>query len=143
MSSPLPVATFPLFAVGLLLLVGLAADPILQLVGGSQVAGGGWLLRIYCVVTFGVLSVAMMNFVFRAKEATFPIFLAPLVAAVFSFSAAVPLARTYGIAGIIFVIGAAQFVIIAVEICAGWRILRLLLPGWSVVSDTRTGSGAK
>jgi O-antigen/teichoic acid export membrane protein len=108
-----------LFGFGLILgALALFAEPVLSLASADQAAGYGWLLQLFCVLNVLVTLVALVNILLRAFERTLPIFISPLIAAGLSLLAALPLASSFGVAGVAAGMIAAQLVITVLQVSA-------------------------
>lgn len=106
---------------GLLATIGLFAKYILTLVIGTDVAAYSWVLTAYCFSYFLIIAVALINFAYRAREQTLPIFIAPCIAAVFSLAACIPMMRQFGLEGAVICLVGAQSIIFAVQAYFAWR----------------------
>lgn len=101
--------------------IGLFAKSILAYVIGADVAAYSWVLIAYCFSYFLVIAVALINFAYRAREQTLPIFLAPCIAAGFSLAACIPLMKQFGLEGAVICLVGAQSIIFAIQAYLAWR----------------------
>ncbi|MGN6488182.1 MAG: lipopolysaccharide biosynthesis protein [Devosia sp.] len=100
--------------------IAVLAEPILLLVAGEAGRNHGWLLQVYCALTLLIAVVAIINILLRAQDRTLSIFLSPLLAAMFSIVAVVPLAQGLGLPGVAAGMLGAQLIITLLQVRAVW-----------------------
>jgi O-antigen/teichoic acid export membrane protein len=107
------------------------ADWLLPAIYGGQVTPYAWVLQWYAALQLLIFLGLPLRSLLRAAEQTRGIFLSFVAAAIFSALAAIPLLRSYGLAGVLIGLTGAQIVfqcVLTLQIWGCFQQLRQLRP---------------